>query len=211
MPGALPPGRAGRLWIQGRLDVARRAADLLDRKERLLRAEEQRLGGLRSLTEAAWTAACRQAESWTARAVLVGERADLHRPGEPATAEIVWRNSMGLTYPSEAACRHPAPPAVRSANPALPFAVAANRQAVEAAVRHAAAQYAHAQVADELVATRRRRRAITERWIPDLEAALVRLVSRLEELEREEHVRIRWAQRHAVKDPGTGPALRSHP
>ena len=44
---AVPPGRAGRLWLQRRLQVARRGADLLDRKLRLLADE---LGRLRTLS-----------------------------------------------------------------------------------------------------------------------------------------------------------------
>lgn len=199
MPAAQPPGRAGRLWLQGRAEVARRAAELLDRKERLLRPEELRLGELARLTAQAWASACRQAEVWSTRAVLVGDRRDLRRQCAPAVAELTWRNGMGLSYPSEAACRLPSSAPLLSPNPALAPAVTASRAAVEAAVRHAAASYAHARVAAELAATRRRRRAIEERWIPDLEGALSRLELRLDELEREEHVRIRWAQHRAAR------------
>lgn len=199
MPGALPPGRAGRLWLVGRLGVAHRAADLLDRKERLLRSEERRLRQLAARTAADWEAACREAETWTARTVLVGGRSDLRAPPEPAIAELAWHNTMGLAYPSEAGCRQQVQAPGRSANPALGFAVAANRRAVEAAVRHAAASYAHSQVSQELSATRHRRRAITERWVPMLDGALADLEARLDELEREEHIRARWALGHAEK------------
>jgi len=199
MPMIPPPGRAGRLWLQARLGVARRAADLLDRKERLLRSDVRRLSELASSSSEAWDAACRRAETWAARTALVGGRDDLFRPGPPAAAEVIWSNSMGLSYPTEATCRQAPPVPVVSANPALGFAVAANRRAVDAAVHCAAASYALGQVTAELSATRRRRRAIAERWIPDLESALARLESRLDELEREEHVRARWAQRRAPR------------
>ena len=39
-PGpVVPPGRAGRLWLQRRLETARRGAGLLDRKLRILQAQ----------------------------------------------------------------------------------------------------------------------------------------------------------------------------
>ena len=197
MPRGVPPGRAARLWLLARLDVARRAADLLERKERLLRSEADRLGQLATRTARRWATSCRDAERWTGRAVLVGGREALRHTDPPASAELGWRNTMGLSYPDEAACRLSGDPPVASANPALGPAVTANRRALEAAVEHAAADYALARVTAELATTRRRRRALTERWIPELERTLASVESRLEELEREEHVRVRWALRHA--------------
>ena len=38
-----PPGRGGRLWLADRLDLARRATDLLVQKERVLLREQRRL------------------------------------------------------------------------------------------------------------------------------------------------------------------------
>ncbi|HSO55578.1 MAG TPA: V-type ATPase, D subunit, partial [Actinomycetes bacterium] len=40
---SVPPGRAGRLWLRGRLATAERGLDLLDRKLRILRREQERL------------------------------------------------------------------------------------------------------------------------------------------------------------------------
>jgi len=199
MARRVPPGRAGRLWLHSRLEVARRAEDLLDGKERLLRAEELRTRELAERATTDWETGWRDAATWTRRAALVGGQRDL-RPGGTgrATAEITWKNTMGITYPFDAVCSLPPEPPGPSPNPAFGPAVDANRQALDAAVRHAAAVYAHKQVLAELATTRRRRRAISDRWIPDLERSLAELDARLDEMEREEHVRIRWTQRHGA-------------
>lgn len=196
MSASVPPGRAGRLWLLARLEVARRAAELLERKERLLRSEERRLLALAERTGSEWQAAWEQAALWTARAVVVGGRAALAGAVvPPAEVELRWRNTMGLTYPVEAACHLSPTAATAAANPALPGAVSSNRRAAAAAVAHAAADYARSEVQAELAVTRRRRRAITEHWIPELVGTLASLEARLDELEQQEHVRTRWAAR----------------
>jgi V/A-type H+-transporting ATPase subunit D len=48
-------------------------------------------------------------------------------------------------------------------------------------------------LATELAHTRTRQRAIDKRWIPQLEDALRVLEMQLDELDREENVRVRWA------------------
>ena len=207
----VPAGRAGRLWLQGRLDVARRAEDLLGRKERLLRAEEGRLGAAAEEAAREWADAWREAEVWAGRASLLGGPVDLARyrartGPAPAEARITWRNAMGITYPSGSTLVLPDPPPAPWPNSALPRAGAANRRAVQAALRHATAAYAHTQVHAELAATRRRRRAVSERWIPELERALSLLDTRLDELEREEHVRSRWARTQRRTEPTQGPS-----
>jgi V/A-type H+-transporting ATPase subunit D len=71
----LPPGRAGRRWLAERLAAAHRAADLLDRKLRILRAEQDRYAELGRRAEGEWTGRCREADRWLLRAALVtGER-----------------------------------------------------------------------------------------------------------------------------------------
>jgi V/A-type H+-transporting ATPase subunit D len=45
----------------------------------------------------------------------------------------------------------------------------------------------------EVQATRRKLRAIRERWVPRLEAAKAALLVSLDDQEHEEHVRLRWA------------------
>ncbi len=57
-------------------------------------------------------------------------------------------------------------------------------------------------VAAEVVTTRGRLRAIEDRWVPELEAGLHALDAALDELERAEGVRLRWAVRQrGAKDP----------
>ena len=70
---------------------------------------------------------------------------------------------------------------------------AAYRRAVEAAADHAAAQAAVQIIEAELAATGRRARAISDRWLPRLEAWLAAVTRELDEAEREEAFRLRWA------------------
>ena len=49
----VPPGRAGRLWLTRRLQVARRGADLLNRKLQILQAELGRFRDAEARTAAA--------------------------------------------------------------------------------------------------------------------------------------------------------------
>ncbi|KAE8762208.1 V-type ATP synthase subunit D [Georgenia thermotolerans] len=204
-----PPGRAGRLWLQHRLGTARRGADLLDQKLRILRVERERLALHRERTAAAWAAALGEAEAWMLRAALLGgERAvRLATATAPATVHIGWEEPMGVRYPAEAACTVPEPPAdgPPAGTAALVTARERYRRALEAAVEHAAAEAAVRVLEAEEAATRRRVRAIEDRWIPSLEAALAELELRLEEDERADGLRLRWA---AARAGGlTGPAI----
>ncbi len=200
-----PPGRAGRLWLHDRLRTARHGADLLRRKQDVLRREERRLAALEERTGAAWERRCRDAEEWVVRALVLGGREALERAAlgdGPAEADVRWRSSMGVTYAGEASCRLPAPTAMEGPS-ALGFAAQAYRLALDAAVQHAAAADAHARVATELAATARRLRAVRDRWVPRLEAALGALDLRLDEAERDEVVRVRWAATAADTEGGT--------
>lgn len=101
---------------------------------------------------------------------------------------------MGQRYPAAASCRFAT--VDNSGTPgsaATVEAATAYRRAVAAAVTHAAASAALQVITAEVAATRRRRRAVTRRWIPRLERALHDLTERLEEAERAETARIRWA------------------
>lgn len=192
-----PPGRAGRLWLQHRLATAQRGADLLDHKLRILRTERERLALQQERTAATWRAACREADSWVLRGVLLGgERAirlstDLPR----AEVEVVWEAPMGVRYPAQATCTVPDPSAGSplTDNPALVEARACLRRALQAAVRHAAVEAAVRVLEAEELATRRRVRAIEDRWIPRLHEALADVQLKLEEEEHADGVRLRWA------------------
>ncbi|HEX6472336.1 MAG TPA: V-type ATP synthase subunit D, partial [Streptosporangiaceae bacterium] len=75
----------------------------------------------------------------------------------------------------------------------------AGRAALAAACAHAAAAAAARTVDDEVAATRRRVRAIRNRWLPRLAAALADIELGLEEQEREDGARLR---RVTAREPG---------
>jgi vacuolar-type H+-ATPase subunit D/Vma8 len=194
-----PPGRTGHIWLRERLDVARRASDVLEEKARVLAAEERRLRVLERRSRRDWEEAWAEASRWLLRSALLGGRRGLavaraHRAGE-IDVRIRWGSNMGATYPTEAACHPPdgSATALSAGTSALHFAALAHREAATAAVRYAADRRALDVVRRELSVARRRQRAIERRWIPRLESALERLELSLAEEEREDIVRARWA------------------
>lgn len=195
----VPPGRAGRLWLTGRLRAARLAADLLDRKLRVLRLEEERFRLLERRTSAQWQESWRRADTWSRRAsVLTGQRGvRLSAPAEPAGIALSWANVMGVRYPVRATCTVPemTPHSRSPDSAALVEAAAAYRDALGAAAAHATAAAACRVIEAEIATTRRRRYAITDRWIPRLERALSTIASELDETERADTFRMRWAAR----------------
>lgn len=194
----VPPGRAGRLWLQHRLAVAERGAELLDQKLRILRAEAQRLTLLTESTGRAWAETGDEAARWLLRAALLGgERAvRLGADGGEVQVELTWAWTIGVRHPSGATCTPPAPtpedpPAV---NAAVVEARAAHRRAVDAAVQHAVAEAALRLIRAEEAATRRRLRAVEDRWLPLLAETLRTTELGLEEQEHADGVRLRWAR-----------------
>lgn len=193
-PGfTVPPGRAGRLWLVRRLSVARRGADLLDRKHRILLAETSRLSGAAARTAAEWERCCADAERWLLRAAMLGgERAvRLAADGSAADVTVSYGVTMGVRHPDGATCRVPA--SATWDGPALAAAREAHGRALEAAVRHAAAAAALHAVEAETLATRYRLRAVRDRWIPRLEQALAEVTLALEEQELADSARLRLA------------------
>jgi V/A-type H+-transporting ATPase subunit D len=75
------------------------------------------------------------------------------------------------------------------------MATRAYRTALEAAARHAVVDAAVRRIDAEVLATRRRLRAVQNRWIPRLVEALREADAGLEELELAEGGRLRWAAR----------------
>jgi V/A-type H+/Na+-transporting ATPase subunit D len=193
----VPPGRAGRLWLDQRLHSGRRAADLLDRKLKVLRAELERFEEKRDQADQRWREAWRQADTWGLRATMADGLREL-RLAEPSTmarVSVAWDSVMGLRYPAEAQVE---PPAVAPSDrgpggAALVEASTAYREALRAAASLGAASAACRVIEAEIGQTRRRLRAITERWIPRLESRLSRLRQELDETEREENFRRRRA------------------
>jgi V/A-type H+-transporting ATPase subunit D len=192
-----PPGRAGRLWLQHRLATARQGADLLDHKLRILRTERERLALHRDTTATAWATACREADTWLLRSVVLGggRAVRLSTESTLAEVEIVWEQAMGVRYPVEAICTLPEPSANAPpmAGAALVSARENHRRALVAGVQQAVVEAAVRILEAEERATRRRLRAIKDRWIPRLEQALAETEFRLEEEEHADGVRLRWA------------------
>lgn len=180
----VPPGRAGRLWLRRRLSTAERGVDLLERKLRILAREHERLAREAERTGAEWTAACTEADTWLVRAALAGGRRSLRPPAGLAGVTVHWTHAMGTGYPDGATCVPPPAPATLDTSAALVRARAACASALDAAVRHAAAQEAERVLAAEVTATRQRIRALENRWIPRLTTALAGIDLSLEEMER---------------------------
>jgi len=193
----MPPGRAGQPWLRHRLAMAERAAELLERKLRILRTEQERLVLLEQRTLEAWSRENRQAQVWAGRTLLLGgDRAiRLALPQQAAAVTLTFATSMGLHYPDDARCTLPAPTyeASSMSNAALSLAIESHGRALEAALRHAAARSALRIVEAEQRATRLRLRGLEDRWIPRLQEAVHELALVLEEGDHADAVRLRWS------------------
>jgi vacuolar-type H+-ATPase subunit D/Vma8 len=196
-----PPGRARRLWLVNRLAWARRSLELLDRKRHILLGEHDRLEARRDQIAKEWAEACTKARRDGLRAAALGGASDVALAAAPVTGraivEMAWAYTAGVRHPVIARCDPPELPPEYAAtvNSAVAPAAASYRQAVIAAAAHAAADASFRIIQAELAATERRHRAIERYRIPDLENELRVLLLRLDELEREERVVTRWADR----------------
>jgi V/A-type H+/Na+-transporting ATPase subunit D len=199
----MPPGRTGVLWLQHRLELARTAADRLDQKLRVLRSRRAALAEELRRTGPAWDTACREAQQWLDRLLLLaGERALCPEPGSgPAEVTTTWTTAMGVTYPVGASCGFPDPDPREAplASAALPPAREACRRALGAAAEHAAVSRAAAELDGEIGRTRLRLRGIERHWLPRLEAALASAQRVIDEEEHADGIRLRWA-RDVVED-----------
>jgi V/A-type H+/Na+-transporting ATPase subunit D len=187
----VPPGRAGRLWLQRRLGVARRGADLLDRKLRIMRGELGRLRDAEAQAASQWDHAHAEAEQWLLRASLLGgQRAiRLAADGQLADVTVNYRAVMGVRHPSGAACVIPEPGTWDG--PVLAAARQAHAAALHAAARAAAAAEAVRLIEAEVRVTEYRFRAIRDRWIPRLEQGLAEVTLAIEEQEIADAARLR--------------------
>jgi len=106
-PRRIPPGRAGRLWLLDRLRSGRLAASLLDRKVKILRAEQERLRTHAEQSRARWLDRAREADLWGQRAALLGGQREFLRgtPAEGADVDVEWGSIMGARYPVAATVR----------------------------------------------------------------------------------------------------------
>ena len=189
----VPPGRAGRIWLVRRLETARRGANLLDRKLRILQGELARLQAAAAETAVQWDRCQADARTWLLRAAMLeGERAiRLADDGQAADVRVSYETTMGIRYPATTTCT--VPPTVTWDSPVLAGARQAHRAALTAAARHAAATASVRLVGDEVRVTRYRLRAVQDRWIPGLEQALADVTFTIEELERSDAARLRLA------------------
>jgi V/A-type H+-transporting ATPase subunit D len=199
MPLRAPPGRAGRLWLVRRLEIARRGVDVLDQKRQTLLREQQRLSEVLASATRTWELKAREAGEWNDRSLAIaGERrlrlAAVHVAGR-CEVEVEWRNALGTVFPAGALVRLAPPPdfVALGGGSVVAFAARAHADAAAAAAGYAAARAAHEAVTAELAATTRRQRAIERRWIPEHEAALHHIELALDEREREDIARVRWA------------------
>lgn len=194
-----PPGRAGRLWLVRRLEVARRGVEVLDQKRQTLLREQQRLSGILAAATREWELKARAATEWNDRALAIAGERRLRLAAAPASERcevaVEWRNALGTVFPAGASVG-PGPSqdlVALGGGSVVALAARAHTDAAVAAASYAAARAAHDAIASELAATARRQRAIERRWIPEHEAALRRIELALDEREREDTARVKWA------------------
>lgn len=187
----IPPGRAGRLWLRGRLEAAATAVALLERKQALLEKEHRMLLARCEATRADWIAADAAARRWYQRAVLSGGRRPLTlaTPLQPCDVTVTATTVVGVRYPVLTECVFPpVDDDTVITDAALPAAADAARDAIRAAASHATAAAAARIVENELAATRVRVQALRHRRVPQLQSALAELELSLEERERAERI-----------------------
>lgn len=190
---AVPPGRAGRLRLERRLQVARRGADLLDRKLRILQRE---LPILRADAERAardWARCAADADQWLLRAALLGgQRAiRLASRGANTQVDVGYAVTVGVAHPAAVTCTFRAPESWTG--PTLAAARQAHQAALQAAARSGAASAALRIMEAEAATTRLRLRAVKDRWIPLLEQTRAELALAIDEQERADNARLRLA------------------
>ena len=190
--GRVPPGRAGRLWLTHRLDVATRGADQLERKVQILSLEVARQRRVADERRRDWEKACRDAETWALRAGLVsGQDAVRHAaPAQQAVVAVSWTTTIGVRHAADASLSAPGLADV-VANAATICAADAHVAALRAALSSAVADAAVTAFDDALLATRRRARVLRYHWIPQLRALLASLELSLEQAEQEDYARLR--------------------
>jgi len=190
---AVPPGRAGRLWLDRRLGAARRGADLLDRKLRILSAELVTRSAAAERAGQDWRRLAAEADqALLVAALLGGQRAIRLAAGDGGAARvrIGYAVTIGVRHPAQARVTPPPGPPPWASQP-VEQARLAHRAALDAAVRCAVAARAAAVIEAETVTTRYRLRAIRDRLIPSLEQARAEVLLAIDEQERSDGARLR--------------------
>lgn len=203
----IPPGRAGRQFLVARIATAEHARDLLELKRAVLLGAEREAARRAAEALAVWHACATEAARWLERtALLDGERpqrlAHAHA-GPAATMRVTWTTTMGVGIPADPSVdlSPAADVALLPGGVALTSAISAHRAALDAALRASVEVAAHQRLAAELLATVRRVRAIESRWLPLHQQSLAELLQSLDENDRAEGARIRWAS-HRRRDRG---------
>jgi len=193
-----PRGRAGRLWLMQRLATARRGADLLDRKLRVLENELTRLQTAAAQSAAQWDRCQADADDCILMAALLGGQREIRLAADDERADVTvsWATTVGLRYPATATCS--VPPTDGWEAPTVARARQAQAAALAAAADYSVAARAVQIVETEVSVTRYRLRAVRDRWVPQLEQALAEVTLGIEELERADAARLRLAVGPAV-------------
>lgn len=187
-----PAGRAGRLWLTHRIDVAERAADQLERKIHVLSLEIARQQAVADAARLAWSDACANAHRWALRAALIAGQASVrNNAAPPVDVTLSWANTIGVRHPVSATVGRPNPPDEAVATAALAPAREAFAAALQAGVTLAISDATCNALDDARTQTRRRARLLRRRWLPVLEADLHTLELALEQGEQEDHARLR--------------------
>ena len=187
-----PSGRAGRLWLTHRIDVAERAADQLERKIHILSMEITRQRAIADAARVTWTDACANARRWGMRAALIaGQESIRNSAAPPVEVNLTWANTIGVRHPLSASVAEPTPPDEAVATAALEPARDAFAAAVQAGVALAIADATCQALDDARTHTRRRARLLRRRWLPMLQSELHSLELALEQGEQEDHARLR--------------------
>lgn len=206
------PSRARRLWVQERLRHARRAADLLDRKRQILRIEEETAGRARDEARMEWTRVSRLAAGRALRAEALAGTWAVQVAAHPAQGragiEVGAKETIGVVHPATARLDLPSATGLQRAagGPLIAAAADAHADALRAAARLAVVESTVGRLHAERLLTERRQRAVARVRIPALESELRQLNERLEELERQDQVVIRWVSERRSPESGQTPS-----
>ena len=189
----VPPGRAGRLWLRARIQRATTAAVMLDQKLHVLRDEQGRFADRARAALVVWRDKHAEAQRLVLRAVVLGGRGALAvGQGPPADLTVSWAATVGVRHPVSAHLT--LPDREQSPSAAAILAHDAVADATLAAVAYAVAARALRAIETELRVTALRVRSLRQHWLPRLTDALATVELELEEQERAETVRRRWAR-----------------
>lgn len=192
-------GRAAIVAVERRLEAARRGARMLDRKQRILAEELERLRLQAAHAALDWEQRAQDLKAWLQRA---GEFEGADRfveavPSGAAEVDVVWGATLGTARPLEARCSLPDWEPIGGGS-SLRACALSHRNAVVAAAAAAAADRAVLLVKAELGATRRRQRVLEKRRVPRLEGELAEARQQMAQQELEESLRTRWAAEAAA-------------